>query len=243
MGCERWERGSSTCKRKGMAKDMYQGLKFTLTAILLLVISAGCQSLEDVSQIYQESKEVVGAVVTLARGVSTQHPGLLETAGAFVVEEGQNLGSTAQAFATQNPGLLETARALAEERGPSVLGTAQAFATDQPALVQTARALLPGGSSPKSPLEDIPVITSPIDIHYSTPQYLSYSTEGAYQDTVNFYKLEMPANGWEPDYQRTFEEAYMSSLVYTQPGRKASITISFSDATGRTLVVILSDEG
>jgi len=221
---------------------MHKLFKLLFLAVPLLVTSLACQSLDNASQVYQDSKDVVDAVVTLARGVSTQHPGLLETAGAYVVEEGQNLGSTAEAFATQNPGLLETARALAEERGPSVLGTAQAFATDQPDLVQTARALLPGGSGSKSPLEDIPVIDSPIDIHYSTPQYLSYSTEGAYQDTVNFYKLEMPAKGWEPDYQRSFEEANMASLVYSRPGRSASITISFSEATGRTLVVILSEE-
>lgn len=221
---------------------MQQIIKFSLLAILLAMISAGCQSLEDASRVYQESKDVVGAVVTLARGVSTQHPGLLETAGAFVVEEGQNLGSTAQAFATQNPGLLETARAVAEERGPAVLGTAQALATSQPGVVQTARAVLSGDVGSKSPIADIPVISLPIEIHYSTPQYLSYSTEGAYEDTVNFYKLEMPANGWEPDYLRSFEEASMVSLLYTRPGRSASITISFSEATGRTLVVILSEE-
>jgi len=185
---------------------------------------------------------VLEAVSTLAEGAATQHPGLLETAGSFVLEEGQSLAGTVQAFATQNPGLLETARAAVEERGETVLGTAQALATDRPDLVETAKAMLSAGTGPQSPIPDIPVLsTKPIEIHYSSGEALSYSTEIPYQETIDFYKAEMPAYGWELDTAASFEEPDMASLVYTRTGRSATITISISEATGQTMVMIYSD--
>jgi hypothetical protein len=214
-----------------------------IIVILLLLGTLACRTFSRAGETYQESKEVIEAVVTLARGVATQHPGLLETAGSFVVEEGQSLAGTAEAFATQNPGLLETARSLVEEKGPSALGTAQALATGGPGLIETAKAIVSDGGGQESPLPDIPVLSfQPIEIHFSASQALSYSTEGAYQETVDFYKTEMPAHGWELEVAGSFEEQNMASLVYTRPERRASITISFSEATGRTLVIIFTED-
>jgi hypothetical protein len=223
----------------------YPSLRFKILIFFLPVLwlTLACRTFSRAGETYQESKEALEAVVTLARGVATQHPGLLETAGSFVVEEGLSLAGTAEAFATQNPGLLETARALAEEKGPTMLGTAQALATEQPGLIETAKAIVSSGSGQQSPLPDIPVFSSqPIDIHYSAGLALSYSTEGAYQTILNFYKTEMPANGWELDIPGSFEEGNMASLVYAQPERNATVTISFSEATGRTLVVIFTED-
>jgi hypothetical protein len=218
-------------------------LKICFLLLPFLLATLACRTFSKAGETYQESKEAIEAVVTLARGVATQHPGLLETAGSFVVEEGLSLAGTAEAFATQNPGLLETARTLAEDKGPTMLSTAQALATEQPGLIETAKAIISSGSGQKSPLPDIPVFSSqPIDIHYSAVQALSYSTEGAYQTILNFYKKEMPANGWELDIPGSFEEGNMTSLVYAQPERNATVTISFSEATGRTLVVIFTED-
>jgi hypothetical protein len=222
---------------------MKKSLNRLFWVIPLIMTTFACQVISSAGDAYRESKEAIQAVSTLAKGVATQNPGLLETAGAFVVEEGQNLASSAEAFATQNPGLLETARTLVEEKGPSVLETAQALATQRPDLVETAKAIVSSGAGQESPLPDIPVMSSqPIEIHISAGQVLSYSTEGAYLEMVNFYKTEMPANGWEMDITNSLEESNMVSLVYFRPDRKANITISFSEATGRTLVVIFTED-
>jgi hypothetical protein len=222
---------------------MKKMLKISLLLLPFLLATLACRTFSRAGETYQESKEALGAVVTLAQGIATQHPGLLETAGSFTLEEGLSLAGTAEAFATQNPGMLETARSFAEERGPSVLGTAQALATGQPGLVETAKAIISSGAGQQSPLPGIPVLSSrPVEIHYSAGQALSYSTEGAYLETVNFYKVEMPANGWELDIPGSFEEGTMASLVYTRPEQSATITISFSEATGRTLVVIFTED-
>jgi hypothetical protein len=218
-------------------------IKISLLLLPFLLATLACRTFSESGETYQESKEAIEAVVTLARGVATQHPGLLETAGSFVLEEGRNLAGTAEAFATQNPGLLETASALAEERGPSVLGTAQALATGGPDLLGTARAIVSSQAGNDSSLPGIPVLTSrPVEIHYSAEQMLSYSTEGAFQEIVSFYKTEMPAGGWELDIAGSIEEQYMISLVYTRPQQSANITINFSEATGRTLVVIITED-
>jgi hypothetical protein len=218
-------------------------LRLSFLILPLLLVTLACRTFSSEGETYQESKDAIQAIVTLARGVATQHPGFLETAGSFVAEEGLSLAGTAEAFATQNPGLLETARGLVEERGPSVLGTAQAIATGQPSLIETAKAIVSAGTVLNSPLPDIPALPSrPIEIHFSDGEALYYSIEGAYQETVNFYKVEMPAYGWEEDKLGSFEDQNMASLVYTLPGRKATITISFSDTTGRTLVVIITED-
>jgi hypothetical protein len=221
---------------------MERNIKLLFFVFPLLLTTLACQAISSAGDTYQESKEALEAVSTRAEGAATQHPGLLETAGSFVLEEGQSLASTAQAFASQNPGLLETARALAEEQGEIVLGTAQAMATEHPGLVETAKAMLSAGTGPQSPIPDVPVLSAkPIEIHYGSGEALSYSTEIPYQEAIDFYKTEMPAYGWELDTAVSFEEADMASLVYTRPGRSATITISISEATGQTMVMIYSD--
>jgi hypothetical protein len=231
-------KGSTSC-----ASFPSSRFKILILIIPLLLATLACRTFSRAGETYQESKDAIEAIGTLARGVATQHPGLLETAGAFVLDEGRSLAGTAEAFATQNPGLLETASALAEEQGPSVLGTAQALATGGPDLLGTARASLSSQAGNDDPLPGIPILTSrPVEIHYSADQMLSYSTEGAFQETVNFYKSEMPAGGWDLDIAASLEGRNMVSLVYTRPQQSATITISFSETTGRTLVVIFTED-
>jgi hypothetical protein len=238
---------------------------------LMLITMMACNLVSNLRQGYEESRDTVQSVATLARGIATEHPGLLETAGSIVSEQGPRLASTAQSFATQhpglletagsiaaeegprlantaesfatqNPGLLETAAALVEEQGGALLGTAQALATERPELLETAKALLPGRET-ETGLPDIPMPSSySLEILYNTREALSYSVEAGLTDIVLFYKSEMPAYGWELDLGSSFEGQNMSSLRYSRPDRFASVTISSSSALERTLVVIYTDD-
>jgi hypothetical protein len=214
----------------------------TLVMLGLLVITImACNTVSNLRQSYQETRDTVQEVATLASGAATQHPGLLETAGSIAAEQGPRLASTAESFATQHPGLLETAVALVEEKGGVLLGTAQALATDRPELLETAKALLPGGGE-EAGLPDIPMPSSyPYEILYKSSEALSYSVEAGLTDIVQFYKSEMPAYGWELDLQGSFEGQNMSSLRYSRPDRYAAVTISSSSALERILVVIYTD--
>lgn len=177
-------------------------------------------------------------MATFANQAATQHPGLLETAGSVISEEGPRLASTAESFATQNPGLLKTAAALVEEHGGALLGTAQALATERPELLETAKAYLPGGERSDA-LPDIPMPSSyPVEILYTSRDALSFSAGADFADIVEFYKVEMLASGWDLDQQGSFEGQNLSSLKYIRPDRFASVTISSSAALERTLVVI-----
>jgi hypothetical protein len=218
-----------------MKRNVFQSL--AMLAPLIIGIMA-CSTVSNLRQRYEESRETFQGVATLASGAATQHPGMLETAGSLAVESGSQLASTAESFATQNPGMLETAAALVEEKSASLLETAQALATERPELLETAKALLPGGDD-QAGLADIPMPSSyPVEILYSSRDALSYSAEAGLSEILEFYKAEMPANGWELDLQNSFEGQNMSSLRYFRPDRYANVTISSSSALERTLVVI-----
>ena len=217
-----------------MKRNNYRSLVIASPLIIALI---ACSTVSNLRQRYEESKENLQGVATLASGAATQHPGLLETAGSLAAESGPRLAATAQSFATQNPGLLETAAAVVEEQGEALLGTAQALATERPELLETAKALLPGGDE-QAGLPDIPMPDSyPLEILYNSREALSYSVEADFMDIVQFYKAEMPGYGWELDLQGSFEGQNMSSLKYIGPDRYASVTIS-SSALERTVVVI-----
>jgi hypothetical protein len=115
-------------------------LRLSLLILPLLLATLACRTFSSAGETFQESKDAIEAVVTLARGVATQHPGLLETAGSFVAEEGQNLAGTAEAFATQNPGLLETAQRTGRRSEAHLCwGPPRPWQPDSQDLIETAR--------------------------------------------------------------------------------------------------------
>jgi hypothetical protein len=214
-------------------------LHFTALLGSVFLAMMACSTASNLQSRYEESKETFQGIATTASGAATRHPGFLETAGSFAGDHGLQMAKTAEAYATQNPSLLETAQALVVEQGSSILSTAQALATERPELLETAKALIPGTADGDYLLPDIPVPSSyAIEVLYNSREALSYSVEANFAEISQFYKTEMPTNGWGLDLRNSFEGQNMSSIKYDRPDRYASVTISSSSAMDRTLVVI-----
>jgi hypothetical protein len=153
--------------------------------------------------------------------------GLLQTAIAVATEEGPSAIETVKAFATQEgPSAIETARAFATQEGPSLQKTAQA------ALTQIA-------GSMGDPPDDIPVIEGEKEDFITSDFAVSYSVSMNIEDVSDFYKREMPEEGWMPVDQGNLESESMVALNYEKQTRSAGITIINSPINGQTLVFVL----
>jgi hypothetical protein len=165
--------------------------------------------------------ETAQALATLA-GES----GLLETAVAFATEQGPSALATAQAFATeQGPAAIATAQAFATQQGPSAMATAQAYAT------QVAGSL---GNLPP----DVPIVDGEKDAFVKSLELVSYITPIEYAQVVDFYKQQMPANGWVQASSGWIETAQTTILRVEKPDRLATVTITRNPVDGRSVVLI-----
>jgi len=132
--------------------------------------------------------------------------------------------ATAQAFATaQGPGLVQTALAVATQQGPEILSTAQTYITQ----------LAPGNAP-----ADIPVIEGDKQMSFQSNALVSYVIGKPIADVVEFYKEQMPANGWTKREQEWLESPAAANLVYEKPDRRASVVLSVSPGGGETIVLI-----
>jgi hypothetical protein len=228
-----------------------QGFRHAWLLAVLITVSLACQVLSDIGERVQQTRNQVESAATdikqgrnflgTARSIATQvgnsemlqtamalatelgESGLLETARAFATEQGPGLIETVQGFATQQgPGLVETAQALATQHGPGLLETAQAVAT------QAARA---SGNPPA----DIPLIEGEKEMLFASSELVSYTTGLTFQEVLQFYKAQMPANGWEKIEQGWVETGNTAVLQFEKPDRKAVVTLN---ADGRTIVII-----
>ncbi|UCH61222.1 MAG: hypothetical protein JSV61_07000, partial [Anaerolineales bacterium] len=149
---------------------------------------------------------------------------------------------TAQALATEvgDSGLLETAQAYATEQGPALLATAQALATEQgPGLRETTQALatqaaLNLGGAP----EDIPVVEGERQNFIASSQLVSYFTRLDFQQVVDFYQAQMPANGWSLLEEGIVQAENTATLNYVKADRLASVTLTVNPLDNQTIVVI-----
>jgi hypothetical protein len=190
-------------------KKMIHKRIFISLLLLLLLLSLACSSLTGVSSRANEVKETAEAVVTDAVGFATE--------GAPLVE-------TVQSIATDIPGLKVTAEALITEN-PEVVGTLQAIATEG----------LDMGEAPN----DIPVVDeATITNFFGSDAFVSYTTSQGFQAVVDFYKYEMPANGWEADPDLTFEIKNTATLTWNQVDRQAIVIITFNPLDDSVFVAI-----
>lgn len=169
------------------------------------------------------------AMLKTAQSLATEvgESGFLKTAIAVATEEGPSAFATVKAFATQEgPGLEETAKAFATQEGPVLQKTAQA------ALTQVA------GSMGKPP-DDIPIIEGEKEDLLTGEFAVSYSISMTIGEVADFYKREMPKEGWTEVEQGKLESESMVALNYEKQGRSAGITIIKSPINQRTLVFIL----
>lgn len=188
---------------------------FRLLLLVTLLVSAslGCQLVNRV----KEGVELVGtgqAVATEFGALSTEliPPGIEETAQALITE-------------VDTSGIMETAQAAITENAPEIEGTLQAFTTE----VYT---------SPEEAPPDIPIMEGEKSAFVGTAEAVSYFINAELQEVVDFYKREMPVNGWQEAPSDGISNENMVELQFTKGGRKAVLVITQVPFVGQTTIVI-----
>lgn len=213
--------------------------RYGLMVSIFAGASLACNLLSGINQANQ-ARETVQSIASQARGFITENADLISTAQTFATQEGGSFMETARAFATEEgPGLLETAKAFATNDAPQMLETAKALATEHPELMETAQAFatqgLPSGEAPA----DIPIIDGDqASDYFASENVVSYSTAVDFQAVVEFYKDEMPANGWERTTEGSDESGSPVLMMFSKPDRTASVVITESPIENKTIVLV-----
>jgi hypothetical protein len=196
-----------------------------------------CSLVTGLTEDIQGARGTVGAAATQVKAISSQaqsfastleESGTLKTARAVATKEGSKLLSTAKALATEaeERGVIKTAQAYTTQEGGNLLSTAEAMAT------QGVRA----GSAPA----DIPVVNEDTIVNFlGSPQLVSYLTSVSLSQVVEFYKLEMPANGWDTIQQGNVVTDQVARLRFEKPEKTADITININPLDQKTLVTVI----
>lgn len=216
-------------------------------SLILLAATLACGAVTDLTRTLEEGAATVQNMVTqgelsgTARALATQaaEAGYVQTAqavltqgignaqgtiSAFATEHGDELAATAQAFATQvkNTDFKATLSALATEKGPEAAATLQALGT-----------MIAG-----DPPDDIPVVPGEVRELFDTQNMLTYSTALERAAVIDFYKFQMPANGWEIILIGSIETETGAFLRFEKDQRTASIAITTNPINQSTLVSI-----
>jgi hypothetical protein len=146
--------------------------------------------------------------------------------------------STVQAVASQAQGLatqgseLQTSVATA-----GVFETVEALSTQvaTSGAVETALAAATDSSFGQGPA-DIPVYADHTNL-FATAEVVSYTTSGTFDQVSEFYKTEMPNNGWTQS-QDAISMAGMLVLTYTKDNRTATVTVTDGGAGGGITVAV-----
>jgi hypothetical protein len=89
------------------------------------------------------------------------------------------------------------------------------------------------------PPEDIPIADDAAGLTNAFG-VISYTTAKTAQEIHDFYKAEMPINGWTEASDQAYGDVF--SMEYTKVGSKASITIITDSQSGKTSVAITVQE-
>ena len=177
-------------------------------------------------------------------GISKQAQSVERTAQALrtevsgIVTMGGSLINTAQALETQHPGVVETVKGLATQGAP-MISTIQAVATDNPGLVQTAQTFVEQEIPTGEPPTDIPIYNpDQTDNFFGSSQYIFYISPTDYKQVLDFYKAQMPNNGWQYLEGDSHEYANAAQLNYYKDNRIATINLSANPLNNTTVVVI-----
>ena len=227
-------------------------IRFIFLISLIILLTIACQTIDSIGERadtvrataasvatdVQEGRDLVGTVraittqvggsglIQTAQALATQadESGLLATAQTFATQQGPGLLATAQAFATdQGPGLVQTVLAVATQKGPEVLGTAQAYIT------QSAQSGAP---------QDIPIIEGSREMYFTSPELVSYTISVPYAQAVEFYKNQMPLNGWTKVERDWVESEATANLQFEKADRRASVILTTSAGGAKTIVLI-----
>jgi hypothetical protein len=135
---------------------------------------------------------------------------------------------TGQAIATQvdESGIKETAGALATEVGESgAKETVQAFATE--IVVE------PGELPP-----DIPIMDGEKEGFIGSEQAVSYFVKAEFEDVLNFYQSQMPANGWTEVETETTITDNTATFRYQKGDRQVDIVLAKVPFLGQVSVIM-----
>jgi hypothetical protein len=230
---------------------------FRLTWVFLLLGAAllACSLVSNVQEQVGEARGTAQSVATqvdqaqdllaTGQGVATRavESGLVETAQAVATRAAQaGLDETAQAFATQfeESGLQQTAQAVITQQLPGLGATAQAIATNQgPGLIQTAQALATQFASSVGDVPaDIPLVAGEKQNYNSTEFFVTYSTPLGLAEVLDFYRTEMPNQGWTEIEEGSLETDQSAILNYDKADRSASVVLTSGAAAGGTIVAV-----
>lgn len=156
-----------------------------------------------------------------------------------------DIEATAQAVATEimDEGLQETLQAAVTEalNEEDLQATVEALATVAPTelddLQATADAFQDGFQMGEAP-PDIPVLPIEKENFFGTKDLVSYFVDLAFADVLDFYKKEMPNNGWTEKEMGSFVSQETAVLQFEKPDRDAIVTISVDPSSGKTIVLI-----
>jgi uncharacterized protein YoxC len=201
---------------------MNQKKSFLIIVFVILATTLAC-SLSGIGQKAQEAQQTAQALGTQVEGLAT---------------EGGSLIDTVQAVATEHPGILETVKAIATQGAP-ILETIQAVATNNPGLIQTAKAIVTQGLGTGEPPSDIPIFNrDQAQNFFGTGQYITYFSTSDYPQILNFYKTEMPNNGWQYLQGASNEYANAAILHYSKDNRTAIVNLSLNPLNNTTVIMI-----
>ena len=191
--------------------------------ILILIASTLACSISGISKQTRSVEQTAQAIKKDVGGIAS--------AGGSVL-------STAKALETQYPGVLETVKAFTTQGAP-MISTIQAVATNNPGLVQTAQTIIeqeiPTGEAPS----DIPIYNpDQVQNYFGSSQYIFYITSDEYAETLDFYKTQMENNGWQYLESDSHEYAKAAQLNYYKDNRIATINLSINPLNNTTVVVI-----
>jgi len=156
---------------------------------------------------------------------------------------------TVQSVLTEMPvdELLSTAGALATEMPvEDIMGTMEAMSTGMPIspedIAKTAAAgglpiPLPGQEESGKP-QDIPVTKETNNDLIATKDMVTYTTPLELGIVTNFYKTEMPNNGWQPSDTEPIITPQSAVLIFEKPKREATISLYITNNnTGVSIII------
>jgi hypothetical protein len=92
------------------------------------------------------------------------------------------------------------------------------------------------------PPDDIPIIAGDVEDLFTGEFVVSYTVPMDIQAVADFYKREMPANGWDTVEQGTLESESLIALNFEKPGKAAAVTITATPVNRKAIVFILISE-
>ena len=208
-----------------------------ILALLIFVVVISCSIMPEFGG---QSEDVLQTV--LAYATKADALGLDATVAAFMTQEGSSFFSTAQAVVTEHGDeWLATVGAFTTEQGSELIATAEAYVTKEDikataaAIVTQARGYL-SGTMP----DDIPIMGAQAENLVQTSNMVSYTTSTELPLVVEYYKNQMPANGWELVNQNSAESDTSAVFTYIKNDRSASVTLNRNPIGGTIVAIILS---